>query len=128
MQERVATGALHPMTAKKELGRLIVTDFHSVADAGRAAEEFSRVVQQKEVPSDVPVLKLPDGVRSAAGIHVEKLIARIGLAESVTEASRKRKAGAIEINGSRVSELMIPEAGDEMLIQVGKNWRRVTLN
>jgi tyrosyl-tRNA synthetase len=128
MQERVAMGSLHPMTAKMELGRLIVTDFHSAADAGHAAGEFNRVVQRKEVPSDVPVLRLPDGVRSAAGIHVEKLIARVGLAESVSEASRKRKAGAIEINGVRVSELMIPDAGDEMLIQVGKNWRRVTLN
>ena len=128
MQERVATGNLHPMTAKMELGRLIVTDFHSAADAGHAAAEFNRVVQRKEVPTDVPVLRLPDGVRSAAGIHVEKLIARIGLAESVSEASRKRKAGAIEINGLKVSELMIPDAGDEMLIQVGKNWRRVTPN
>ena len=61
MQERIAKGELHPMTAKMELGRVIVTDFHSAADAGHAAEEFSRVVQRKEVPADVPVAALPDG-------------------------------------------------------------------
>ena len=127
MQERIATGALHPMAAKMELGRLIVTDFHSAVDAGRAAEEFSRVVQRKEVPSDIPMVPLPDGVQGANGLHVEKLIARIGLAESVSDASRKRKAGAIEVNGQRVSDLVIPVSGDELLIQVGKNWRRVTL-
>jgi tyrosyl-tRNA synthetase len=127
MQERIAKGELHPMTAKMELGRLIVADFHSMADAGHAAEEFSRVVQRKEVPADVPEVALPDGVSGPGGIHVEKLIARIGLAESVADAGRKRKAGAIEINGQRVSELWIPVPGDGFLIQVGKNWRRVRL-
>src|SRR6185437_13929073 len=29
MQERIAKGELHPMAAKMELGRLIVSDFHS---------------------------------------------------------------------------------------------------
>ena len=85
------------------------------------------MVQRKEVPADIPVVPLPEGVLGPNGIHVEKLIARIGLAESVADASRKRKAGAIEINGQRVTELMIPAVGRELLIQVGKNWRRVTL-
>ena len=113
------------MEAKMELGRLIVTDFHSVNDAARAAEEFSRVVQRKEVPADVPTVPMPEGVLGPNGIHVEKLIARIGLAESVADASRKRKAGAIEINGQRVTELLIPATGAELLVQVGKHWRRV---
>jgi len=126
MQERIARGELHPMSAKMELGRLIVADFHTAGDAARAAEEFNRVVRQKEVPSEIPVVALPEGVRVANGINVDKLLARLGLAESVTDASRKRKAGAVEINGSRVTELVIPDVGGELLIQVGKQWRRVT--
>ena len=114
------------MSAKMELGRLIVADFHTAGDAARAAEEFNRVVRQKEVPSEIPVVALPEGVRVANGINVDKLLARLGLAESVTDASRKRKAGAVEINGSRVTELVIPDVGGELLIQVGKQWRRVT--
>jgi tyrosyl-tRNA synthetase len=125
MQERIATGKLHPMEAKMELGRLVVSDFHSASDAGHAAEEFSRVVQRKEVPAEVPIVTLPEAARGAAGIHVEKLIFRIGLAESVADASRKRKAGAIEINGQRATELWIPDTGIELLVQVGKHWRRV---
>jgi tyrosyl-tRNA synthetase len=125
MQERIATGKLHPMDAKMELGRLVVTDFHSASDAGRAAEEFSRVVQRKEVPAEVPIMPMPEGVAGPGGIHVEKLIARIGLAESVADASRKRKAGAIEINSLRVTELWYPASAQELLVQVGKNWRRV---
>jgi ribosomal protein S4 len=62
------------------------------------------------------------------GIHIEKLVARIGLADSGTDASRKRKAGAIEVNGQRVTDLVYSVTGlSEILIQVGKKWRRVTL-
>jgi len=124
MQERIARGDLHPMTAKMELGKLIVADFHSTTDAARAADEFTRVVRQKEVPSDVPVVPMPDGVQGPNGINVEKLIARVGLADSGSDASRKRRAGSIEINGQRVTELFIPSA-PELLIQVGKQWRLV---
>ena len=36
---------------------------------------------------------------------MDKLLARIGLAESVSDAVRKIKAGAVEINGERIKEL-----------------------
>jgi tyrosyl-tRNA synthetase len=58
------------------------------------------------------------------GIHVEKLIARIGLAESVADASRKRKAGRDRNQRPAGDGLLIPAPGPELLIQVGKNWRR----
>ena len=128
MQERIARGELHPMEAKIDLGKLIVADFHSPTDAAGAAEKFNREVRQKEVPSDIKIVPLPEGIMGPNGIHVEKLVARIGLADSSTDASRKRKAGAIEINGVRVTDLVYSAAGlSEILIQVGKNWRRVTL-
>jgi tyrosyl-tRNA synthetase len=129
MQERIARGDMHPMEAKIDLGKLIVSDFHSAADAAAAAEKFNREVRRKEVPSDIPTVALPDGVAGPNGLHIEKLLARTGLAESVSDASRKRKAGAVEINGMRVTDLVYPTAGlAEMLIQVGKQWRRVTLS
>src|SRR5215467_10544844 len=53
---------MHPMEAKIALGKLIVADFHNSADADAAAATFDRVVRQKEVPEDIPLLALPDGV------------------------------------------------------------------
>ncbi len=126
MRRRVERGELHPMECKMDLARMIVTDFHSAADARRSAEEFNRVVRRGEVPSDIETVPLPDGVRQAAGIRVDKMLARIGLADSVSDASRKIKAGAVEINGRKVVDLVLPEATAEMIIQVGKKWRRVT--
>jgi tyrosyl-tRNA synthetase len=127
MRERMASGDLHPMEAKIDLGRRIVTDFHSAADAARAAEEFNRVVRRREVPSEIQTVPLPDGVRNANGIRVDKLLARTGLAESVSDAVRKIKAGAVEINGRRVQDLALAGDAAELVVQVGKSWRRVVI-
>jgi tyrosyl-tRNA synthetase len=119
--------SMHPMAAKIGLGKLIVADFHSAADAEHAAEVFNRVVRQREVPQDIPVVPLPEGVTKDGSIRVDKLLAKVGLADSVTDAVRKIKAGAVEINGEKVKDLAIPNGARELLIQVGKNWRRVTV-
>ena len=119
--------AMHPMEAKMALGKLIVTDFHSAADAERAAEIFNHVVRQKEVPGDVPAVALPEDVTRDGGIRIDKLLPKVGLAESVSDAVRKIKAGAVEVNGERVKELALANPSGELLIQVGKNWRRVML-
>jgi tyrosyl-tRNA synthetase len=66
----------------------------------------------------------PEGVRVEGGIRVDKLLARVGLAESVSDAVRKIKAGAVQINGDKVKELLLKDAPAELLIQVGKNWKR----
>jgi tyrosyl-tRNA synthetase len=118
---------MHPMEAKIGLGKSIVADFHSAEDAERAAEVFNRVVRKKEEPQDMPVVPLPEGVTKDGSIRVDKLLARIGLADSVTDAVRKIKAGAVEINGEKVKDLAIPNGAPELVIQVGKNWRRVTV-
>ena len=127
MRARVADGSLHPMEVKTALGRLIVADFHGDAQAAHAAAIFDSVVRRKEVPSEMPAVPLPEGVTKDGVIRVDKLLPRVGLAESVSDAVRKIKAGAVEINGEKVRELALTKSSLEMVIQVGKNWRRVSL-
>ena len=127
MRSRIASGELHPMEAKTALGKSIVADFHSAQEAERAAEVFNSVVRRKEMPDDIPEARFPEEACTAAGIRVDKLLAKIGLAPSVTEAARRIKAGAVEINGEKVRDLVLPDPPAELIIQVGKNWRRVRL-
>ena len=47
-------------------GRPIVADFHSRGGRGAAVEEFTRVVRHHEVPADIPVMPLPEGVTKDA--------------------------------------------------------------
>ncbi len=111
-----------PMESKKELARRIVADFHSAEAAGSAEEEFARVVQQGEAPAQIPTVEVTGPV-----VHLEKLLAQTGLAESVSDARRKREAGAVYVDGARHKEPRLPLPGEsgELLIQVGKNWRRL---
>jgi tyrosyl-tRNA synthetase len=124
--EAMRTG-MHPMEAKVALGKSIVADFHSAQAAERAAEVFNAVVRRKEVPEDIQQVALPEeGVRVEGGIRVDKLLARVGLCESVSEAVRKLKAGAVEINGVKVKDLVLSNPPAELIIQVGKAWRKVS--
>ncbi len=125
IRQRVAAGELHPMRAKMDLARSIVADFHGVEAAALADEEFNRVVRRGEVPADLRTSALPDGVRAAGGVRMDKLIAKVGLAESVSDAARKIKAGAVSVNGRKVTDLVQAEQEREWIIQVGRNWRRV---
>jgi tyrosyl-tRNA synthetase len=128
MQAQAARGELNPRDAKIALGKRIVADFHSVADAGQAAAEFDRVVRRKEVPAEIETVPLPEGITKDSAIRVDKLLARVGLAPSVTEAVRKIKAGAVEINGVRIADLALSNPSPELVIQVGRNWRRVLID
>ena len=126
LKARIAGGEAHPMDAKIDLAGRIVRDFHDEAAARAAAEEFTRVVRQRETPGEIATETLPDDLRDGAHFHVDKLLARIGLADSVTDAARKRKAGAVTIDGVRQTELKYPlSEGAVYTIQVGKKWRRV---
>ena len=126
MKARIDAGELHPMDAKIELGRRIVADFHSLAAARAAEEEFTRVVRQREVPSEIETVPLPDDLKTDGAVSIDKLLARLSLAESVSDAARKRKAGAVVIDGAKQIDPKCPlAAGSIYTIQVGKKWRRV---
>jgi len=125
IRARVAAGEQHPMEVKMALGRSIVTDFHSAEAATEAQETFTKVVRQKEVPSDIPVIAIPEGVSDEKGLRVDRLIAKVGLAESNSDGLRKIKAGAVHINGEKITDMLYTGSREDLLIQVGKNWRRV---
>jgi tyrosyl-tRNA synthetase len=112
---------MHPMEAKKNLARLIVTDFHDAAAADRAAAAFSSVVQQKEVPADIETIEITESLR------LDKLLVKAGLAESVSDAQRRIKANSVELNGEKVIDpFFVPPAG-EHVCKVGRNWRRIQI-
>jgi tyrosyl-tRNA synthetase len=128
IQEIGRLKALHPMQVKIDLARRIVCDFHSEANARSAEEEFTRVVRQHEVPSDIETVPLPEDLKTDGAIAIDKLLARISLAESVSDAARKRKAGAVVIDGLKQMDPKFPlTAGSVHTIQVGRKWRRVAV-
>jgi tyrosyl-tRNA synthetase len=129
MKAKVAAGELHPMHAKAELARLIVSEYHSAEQARRGEEAFRRVVQQGQEPADMPEFPLPEALRGEPSIRIDKLLREIGLAQSGAEANRKLKEGAVSINGEKHRDMSYTPAsgGGNLTIQVGKKWARVRI-
>jgi tyrosyl-tRNA synthetase len=137
MQADVASGALHPMEAKKRLARTIVTGFHSEAAAGKADEDWALQFQQRnvegvaeEVVVDLRKVAVADAVsleRAVTGlslpvsISVAKLLFELGLKSSRSEADRQVTAG-VNIDGTTSSEKLIrlQKRPARIAVRVGK--------
>ncbi|HVO59900.1 MAG TPA: tyrosine--tRNA ligase [Terriglobales bacterium] len=123
----------HPMEAKKDLARRIVTDFHSADAAKQAAQDWARQFQKDEAPENVEQVNVPYPEIAAAGrdghaVKLDKLLARCGLAESVSDASRKIKQKAVRVDGEVKTELILPvQLPTELLVRVGRNIRKVAI-
>lgn len=127
LRDDIASGRKDAMEVKTALGRRIVSDFHSAAEADAAHEAFNREVRQGLEPADIETIDLPAAASSDKGIRVDKLLALIGLTASVTDATRKIKAGAVEINGNIQKDLLLNNVAGELTIRVGKQWKRVKI-
>ena len=125
LRENIAAGIDDPMEVKMALAHRIVADFHSEADADSAHDAFDREVRQGLEPIDTETVDLPTAARASNGVRLDKLIAMIGLADSVTDAARKIKAGAVEVNGAVQNAHLLTGVSGLLVIRSGKKWKRV---
>ena len=116
-----AMKAEDPMPVKMRLARQMVTDFHSATAADQAQADFDREVREGRQPDDIETVTVP----SDAGSSLSKILLGAGLVESRTDAERKIKAGAVEINGERHTSLTIVLAPGDIVLRVGRKWKRV---
>ena len=116
--EKVRSGALHPMEAKKEFAAEMVSRFHCEASAVAAREGFELRFQRKEVPKDVPRFVWEE---VSVSVSVCRLLHDTGLASSKGEARRLVEQGAVRIDGRKVTDPMgdTPAVGN-VLVEVGK--------
>lgn len=120
----------HPMQAKKDLARRIVTDFHSAEAAAKAGEDWAKQFQKDEVPEDVKEIQIRvDEIGGSvdeqghALVRLDRLFLKCGLAESTTDAARKVKQGAVRVEGEVQKEPRIVLDGPppvRLTLRVGK--------
>jgi len=138
MKSEVASGAAHPMRLKQELGKRIVADFHSRAAAEQAARDWSRMFQKDETPQDLALVTVrfeevaaPNSSTTNGNVQVklDKLLARTGLATSVTDGLRKLKQNAVRLDGELKTELVaVIKLESEFTLRAGKRMVKVVIN
>ncbi len=113
----------HPMEAKKDLARRIVTDFHSPEAAQKGGEDWAKQFQKQEIPEDVEEVTVE--VRENK-VRLDKLLAQIGLADSVSDAARKLKQKSVKVNGElKTDPVTYLDISQPTSVQVGRKIKRV---
>ena len=118
-EEIAGLRTLHPMEAKKRLARTVTAMYHGEAAAAAAEASFSRVVQGREVPENIEFIRLTTPLDSEPAW---KVVAWAGMVGSNSEARRQIQQGAVEVDGSRVTDpnQKIGALAESRLLQVGK--------
>ncbi|MDR3579140.1 MAG: tyrosine--tRNA ligase [Oryzomonas sp.] len=110
--------SLHPMAAKKALGREIVSRFHG-AGAGEAAEEhFVKRFKDNEIPDEMPQVSysLADGA-----VLLARAMTEAGLTKSNGEGRRAIDQGGVKLNNEKVSDTNLELAAPgEYIVQIGR--------
>ncbi len=106
----------NPMKLKMKLARELVAFYHSKDLAEKAEREFINIFKKNETPDEIPVKKFTKGT-----YKIINLMAESGIVSSKNEARRMIKAGAVRIDGEKVSDENIEIKLDKKyLIQAGK--------
>ncbi len=117
LEQRLDNNEEHPMQAKKKLAATIVEELHSKTEAEKAAQDFQKIVQKKEFPSEIPIIPIhiqgnfsfPDG------------LVILQLAESISEAKRLIEQGGVTLDGEKISDPHSPfTPKNGSILKVGK--------
>lgn len=112
----IKSRALNPRNAKIGLAHEIVRMYHSEKEADKAKEYFINTFSKKEIPQDIPELKIKSGMK------LTEFLAASGNAKSISDARRKIEQGGVEINGEKIQDwkMTLNKSHDNSVVKIGK--------
>ena len=123
MKMDITNGVLHPMEAKKNLGKELVTIYHGAEEGIKAKEWFENVFSKKNLDVDLPEVEIAG---KEEGI-IELLVNTLKFANTTSEARRLIEQGGFKINDEAIKDVkssiklesgMIIRAGKKKIIKV----------
>ena len=123
LRSHAATGQVHPMQAKVDLAKRIITDFWSSSDADAAADDFERRFTKGELPTNLKEVQV-----GADGGRLTQLLVTSGFASSSSAAGRLIIQGGVRIDGEKEKNrwLQIPADTAPFILETGRKAVRVT--
>ena len=123
MKMDITNGALHPMEAKKNLGRELVTIYHGLEEGIKAKEWFENVFSKKNLDVNLPEVEIAG---KEEGI-IELLVNTLKFTNTTSEARRLIEQGGFKINDEAIKDVkssiklesgMIIRAGKKKIVKV----------
>lgn len=117
LKQKYSDGLIHPRDLKMQLAHTLVRLYHGQQAADAAQEEFIKVFQHRDLPTDIPEVNFS----SREEVWLPKLLVQCGLAASNSEAKRAILAGAVKIDGEKITNVDANiYINENMIIQNGK--------
>lgn len=118
LKSGMADGSVHPMAAKKALGRELVDRFHGAGQGQQAEDTFVKRFKENEIPDEMPQVSY----RAAdCPLLLAKALTEAGLTKSNGEARRSIDQGGVKLNGEKVGNANLElSASGEYIVQIGK--------
>ncbi|MEO0132246.1 MAG: tyrosine--tRNA ligase [candidate division WOR-3 bacterium] len=117
LEERMRRGE-NPKTFKELLGKEIVALYYSPQEAEAVSQEFEAVFKLKQVPQEIPEFKVQAGVE----LNIVDLLILSKSFPSKSEARRKIKEGAIEIDGQKITDIYYTiKISEPQVLKIGKH-------
>ncbi len=111
VEQRLAQGE-NPMSLKKELAQIIVSELHSSDIAEKAKQNFESTVQHGEIPEVIQTLT------TGAGVPVLDFLVDNGLVGSRSEAKRLIEQKAVTMNDQEITPASLLDTNG--ILQYGK--------
>jgi len=116
----------HPRETKAELAKAIVSRYHGEQPARDALDEFNRIFRQKQLPDEMPEVRLAPEDLEGGAIRVIELLVKSGCAKTNGEARRLVRQGGVSLGASAADLTVVddetarlrPSTGD--ILKVGK--------
>ena len=124
-REEVA-GGRNPRDIKVLMAQELVARFHSKQAASDALAEFEARFQKGVLPDDMPEISLAS---TDGHIGIAQMLKQAGLVVSTSEALRMIDAGAVKLDGEKISDKALQLKAGVVVAQVGKRkFGRVTID
>jgi len=115
IHSQLADNSVNPRDLKRELAKEIVTMYHSAETASVAEQHFDQIFIHKDIPEDLPEIKLDDDIALVDLIFTHNLVA------SKSEGRRLIEQGAVKLNTRTCSDRdQVIKKGEAIVIKVGK--------
>lgn len=113
--KEIKTGK-NPMEIKTILAKEIVGMYHDKKIAEKAHKEFIKVFSKRELPSNIPSVKIEYG-----NYELPLLLINLEAISSISEAKRLIEQGGVKIDGAKITDPKAEIAAAKgLVIQVGK--------
>lgn len=123
------TGEVNPRDVKRRLAKEIVALYHSAADAEAADQEFLTTFSARKGPTEIEERSIPAEALADGHVLLPALMVAFGFAKSNGDARRLLQAGAVSLDGEKLTEQALKLPVNQMVgkvLKAGKlNYARI---